>query len=170
MKYLSVTLIAALIGTGSYAADTQKPALNADIESEITVNTQSFPADLNTQTNARAIAPILIPACTKLPAPVFTAKGNYAENVCFTEATLGAQVTNLAANKIVYFNALPTAKTYTFKGFATGHASKTAPAFTVPANTVASVCMNAKFNAAKGLNYYFNFATGMSPPPASFCK
>lgn len=172
MKHLrltSIALAATLLAAGAFAADVQKPALSIDLESELTINTQAFPADLNAQSNARIIAQPFLPTCGKLPAPVFTAKGSYAENVCFTESTLGSRVTTLGA-KIVYFNVLPAAKTYTFKGSATGHASKTAAAFTVPANTIAAACMNAKFNSAKGINYYFNFATGMSPPPASFCQ
>lgn len=170
MKYLSTTFLATtLLAASAFAADVQKPTLSVDLESEVTVNTQAFTVD----PNARLIPPpaqTILPTCAILKAPIFTAKGNYAENVCFTEPTLGSIVTNLGTNKIVYFNALPAAKTYTFKGIATGHASKTAPVFTVPANTIAAVCMNAKFNAAKGINYYFNFATGMSPPPASFCQ
>lgn len=170
MKLLSITFLAAtLVAATAFAADVQKPALSVNLDSEITVNTQAFPADPNAQTNARAIGQPAPRTCGRLPAPVFTAKGNYAENVCFTEPSLGSQATALSG-KIVYFNALPAAKTYTFTGTATGHASKTAAAFTVPANTIAAVCMNAKFNAAKGINYFFNFATGMSPPPASFCQ
>jgi hypothetical protein len=169
MKYLSLSILAsALFTTAAIAADAQKPVLNAEIAAEVTVNTQTFPADPNARMAAPTAPQVALPPCPKLPAPIFTAKGKYAENVCFSEPSLGGKVTNLGANKIVYFNALPAAKTYVFTGTATGHGSKTAT-LVVPANTIASACMNGKFNAAKGINYNFNFALGMSPPPAGFC-